>query len=142
MDMTPKKKYANLTKLGNITTPFGGKTKYEEKHQGIDIANKNGTPISAFEGGKVTALRVGQKNGDNGFGNSVIIKDKFGKVHRYSHLSKISVKPGEEVSKGKEIGKMGDTGSSYSPTGKDSSHLDYRIVDAYGKYINPTKYIK
>lgn len=142
MNITPKKQYTNLSALGNITTKYGDKTKYESAHQGIDIANKNGTPIPAFEGGKVTALRVGQKNGDNGFGNSVIIKDKYGKVHRYSHLKDIMVKPGENIPKNKQIGTMGDTGSSYSPTGQDSSHLDYRISDAYGKYINPTKYIK
>lgn len=130
------------TKLGVVTTPYGGKTKYEKFHQGIDIANKNGTPIPAFEGGQVIGLKQGQVNGDNGFGNSIIIKDKYGKVHRYSHLKDILVKPLENIPKNKVIGTMGDTGSSYSPGGGDSSHLDYRIHDAYKKHIDPTKYVK
>lgn len=141
--MTPNKTYPNLkTKLGVVTTPWGGKTKYESFHKGVDIANKNGTPVPAFAAGKVIGLKTGQKNGDNGFGNSVIIKDKYGNIHRYSHLKDILVKPLEVVPKGKVIARMGDTGSSYSPTGSDSSHLDYRIHDAYKKYIDPSKFVK
>lgn len=141
--MTPNKQYQNLkTKLGVVTTPYGGKTKYERFHGGIDLANKNGTPIPAFAAGQVIGIKKGQVNGDNGYGNSIIIKDKFGNVHRYSHLKDILVKPKEVVPKGKIIAKMGDTGSSYSPTGSDSSHLDYRIHDAYKKYIDPTPFVK
>ena len=141
--MNPNKQYQILkTKLGNITTPFGGKTKYEKFHEGIDIANKKGTKIPAFVPGKVIGIKDGQENGDNGFGNSIIIKDKYGNVHRYSHLKDILVKPLQNVEKGKTIATMGDSGSAYSPTGSDATHLDYRIHNAYKKYIDPTKYIK
>ena len=139
---TPKKKYSNLASLGTITTKWNDKTKYEPQHKGVDIANVNGTKIPAFEGGKVIGVKPGQKNGDNGYGNSILIKDKYGNTHRYSHLKDILVKPGEEVQKEQKIATMGDTGSSYSPSGGDSSHLDFRIVDAYGRYKNPTKYVK
>ena len=140
--MTPNKQYQILkTKLGVVTTPFGGKTRYENKHLGIDIANKEGTPIPAFASGKVIGLKANQAKGSNGYGNSVIIKDKFGNVHRYSHLKDILVKPLEEVSKDKVIATMGATGSAYSPTDGDATHLDYRITNAYKKYIDPTKFV-
>ena len=137
-----KDKFKNLKGLGRVTTKWGGKTHYEDFHKGIDIANKNGTPIPAFTEGKVIGIKDGQKNGDNGFGNSVIIKDKENNIHRYSHLKEIHVAPKQEIKGGEIIGTMGDTGSSYSPSGGDSSHLDYRIHNAYKKYINPTKYVR
>ena len=142
-----KEKYKNLNKvkLGKVTTPWNGKTRYENKHKGIDIANAPGTPIPAFEGGKVIGVKPGQKPGDNGYGNSILIRDKFGNTHRYSHLKDILVKPGEEVPKKKVIATMGDTGSAYSPTSNKpgaGTHLDIRIVDAFGRYKNPSKYLK
>jgi hypothetical protein len=36
---------------------------------------------------------------------------------------------------------MGKSGNSYSPSGWDPSHLDLRIVDAYGRYKNPMTYL-
>jgi len=141
--MTPNKQYQNLnTKLGKVTTPYGGKTKWENFHAGIDIANKKGTPIPAFVTGQVIGVKEGQKNGDNGYGNSVLIKDKYGNTHRYSHLQNILVKPGDIVPQKKVIATMGDSGSAYSPTNGDATHLDYRIHNAYKQYINPTKYVQ
>ncbi len=142
MENVPKKKYPNLSSLGNITTQYGGKTKYEKFHPGVDIANKKGTPIPNMEEGQVVGVKPGQKNGDQGFGNSILVKDKKNNVHRYSHLRDIMVKPGEMVPKNKIIGSMGDSGSSYSNSGGPSDHLDYRIVDSFGKFKNPKKYLK
>lgn len=145
MENVPTKKYPMLNKLGRVTTPFGGKTRYEGSHKGIDIANKIGTPIPAFVPGKVIAIKPGQKPGENNYGNSILIKDKFGNIHRYSHLTKILVKPGEEVKKDEKIGTMGETGSAYSESSTApgaGSHLDYRIHNAYKQFIDPTKYVK
>lgn len=133
------KKYANLSKLGKITTPYGGQTRNEGFHPGVDVANKNGTPIPNMASGVVTKVITGRKNGDNNFGNQVVVKDRKGNSHMYSHLKDIFVRPGQKVKKGNITMTMGDTGASYSPSGGDSSHLDYRIVDAYGKYRDPSK---
>lgn len=136
------KEYSNLTKLGNLTTPFGGSTTQEEFHPGVDIANKKGTPIPAFAGGKVLQTITDRKNGTNNFGNSVIIKDTKGQMHRYSHLDKVNVAPGQTVRPGEEVATMGDSGAAYSPSGGDASNLDYRIVNAYGQYVDPMNYLK
>jgi len=132
--MNPRQRFSNL---GNITTPFLGRTRDETQHKGVDFANRNGTPIPAFSDGVITS--VGTTN--NGMGNVVTLKDKGGNTHQYGHLHSSLVKPGQVVKKGIPIAKMGDSGNSYSPNGGDSSHLDIRISDAYGRWKNPLKYI-
>jgi len=127
--------------LGVVTTPFGGATRYENTHPGIDIANKKGTSIPAFTGGIVVAVEEGRKQGDRGYGNYVIVKDRDGNQHRYSHLDKGYVKVGQRIEKGQPVGAMGNSGTTYSESGGDGSHLDYRVVSAYGKYMNPLSYI-
>jgi murein DD-endopeptidase MepM/ murein hydrolase activator NlpD len=124
-------------KIGKLTTPFGAKTEQEKFHPGIDLAAKRGTPLPAFKGGKVVQIITGKPHGTNDFGNSIMIKDKKGLTHRYSHLHDVLVKPGQTVGDGQKIGSIGDSGATYSPSGSDSSNLDYRIVDAFGKFINP-----
>ena len=133
-----KQKYSNIAKLGKITTPYLGSTKTEPEHLGIDIANSNGTPIKSNTKGIVTDASYYPDD----FGNSIMIKDNKGNLHKYSHLKKMFVNKGMKVEKGTHIGNMGDTGNSYSPSGGDSSHLDYRVTGKGGKNINPTKFFK
>lgn len=121
--------------------PYGGATKYEKFHPAVDVANNSGTPIPAFSGGTVVKTDLGHKQGENNYGNSVIIQDDQGNKHRYSHLHRAYVSPGQRVHGGQPIGQMGATGSAYSPSGGDPSHLDYRVVSAYGKYKNPLPFI-
>jgi len=128
--------YENLKKLGNVTTGYGGKTAGEPFHPGIDVANRRGTQIPAFTPGVVVDVKTGFKNGDKDFGNLVKIRDAGGKIHQYGHLNQALVRPGQTVGQNQPIATMGDSGNSYSPTGGDSSHLDYR-VESRGAYINP-----
>ena len=50
-----------------------------------------------------------------GYGNLVIIYHDESHSTLYAHLSLISVKPGEHVSKGQKIGESGNTGYSTGP---------------------------
>jgi len=134
--MNPRN-YKNLRLPGRITTPFGGRTKDEPVHPGVDIANVSGTPIPAFEDGVVTG--TGPKT--DGSGNVVTLKDKMGNTHQYGHLQNALVKPGTRVRKGQSIAKMGKSGNSYSPTGGDPSHLDVRIAKPNGQWENPMNYL-
>lgn len=136
------KTYKNLAKLGNITTKYGGMTRDEFPHKGIDVANKKGTPIPNMAKGVVLATKTGVPSKTNSYGNSVLIRAKNGDTHRYSHLKDVLVKEGQVIPEKKVIGTMGDSGNSYSPTGGDASHLDYRILDAFGKYRNPSKKLR
>lgn len=132
------------SKLGVVTTPVGGQTAYEKFHPGVDIANHKGTPIPPPVSGFVTQVVSGRKQGDQGFGNSVTVKDAQGNQHQLGHLEQPNVRVGQRVQAGQgSVGTMGNSGAAYSPSGKgDGTHLDYRIVSAYGKYKNPMTYVK
>jgi murein DD-endopeptidase MepM/ murein hydrolase activator NlpD len=134
----PQSRFQNI---GKLTVPFGGKTAEEPVHPGVDFANTMGTPIHAPVSGTVTQAEGGHVQGENNFGNSVTLKDASGNSHEFHHLQNIAVKPGQQVQQGQPVGTMGNTGATYSPSGKgDGTHLDYRIVTAYGQYLNPTPF--
>ena len=134
--------YDKFKDLGTMTVPYGGSTRYENVHPGVDIANKIGTDINSFSGGTVTDMRTGMgRTTKPSFGNYVIVTDPQGAKHRYSHLNQSWVKVGQEVQAGDRLGAMGNSGSVYSNSGGDGSHLDYRIRDAFNKYIDPSKYL-
>lgn len=98
-------------------------------HKGIDFTSPVGTPIYSTGDGKV--VKVEYKK--TGYGYNVIIDHGYGYETRYAHMSKILVKPGEKITKGQEIGKVGNTGSSTAP------HLHYE-VHLNGRAINPLQY--
>lgn len=136
----PLQKFKNL---GVMTVPYGGPTRQEAQHPGVDFANEMGTPIPASVDGVVTKAEGGHVQGENNFGNSVYIKDSNGDEHQYHHLQNIGVHPGQQVRKGQNVATMGNTGATYSQSGKgDGTHLDYRIVSAYGQYKNPMTYLQ
>ena len=142
-NLPPNKQFPGLTGLGKVTTQWGGSTNYEKFHPAIDIANAKGTPIQAPVSGTVVGAVSGKVQGDAAYGNSVRIKDANGNSHNLGHLDQTMVKPGQAITQGMQIGTMGNSGAAYSPSGKgDGTHLDYRIVTAFGRYQNPQPYLK
>ena len=111
-----------------FTSPFG--KRWGRMHNGTDFAASHGTPIYSTADGVVISAGWGQ-----GYGNLVKIQHDFGIETRYAHMSKISVKVGQRVSRGQQVGAMGSTGRS---TG---THLHYE-VRVGGKPVNPMTYIK
>ncbi len=89
-----------------------------------------GTPVYAT--GEGTVIFAGWQRG---YGNLIKIQHELGTETRYGHLSKIRVKAGQKVSRGSQIGDMGNTGRS---TG---SHLHYE-VRVNGRAVNPMSFIK
>lgn len=129
-------------KIGPTTTPYGGRTAYEKFHPGLDIAAPIGTQQPAFRGGKVTEVVTGKKQTPNtpSYGNYVIITDHEGNKWRYSHLNRTWLRVGQEIQPGEILGEIGNTGSTYSTSGGTGAHLDVRIQDAYGAWVNPAKF--
>ena len=111
-----------------FTSGFG--MRWGRMHKGTDFAAAHGTPIYATADGVVYSAGWG-----TGYGNLVKIQHAFGIETRYAHMSKILVKAGQRVSRGQQIGAMGNTGRS---TG---THLHYE-VRVGGKAVNPMTYIK
>lgn len=113
---------------GNRTDPFRGGA---ARHQGIDLAAPVGTPIYATADGTVSD--AGYNRG--GYGNLIKLDHGRGIETRYGHLSRIMVSPGQRVTRGQLIGRMGSTGRS---TG---SHLHYEVrID--GRAVNPIPFMK
>lgn len=110
------------------TSGFG--MRWGRMHSGTDFAAPHGTPIYATADGVVTHAEW-----LSGYGRLIKIQHEFGIETRYAHLSKLSVKKGQRVSRGDLIGAMGNTGRS---TG---THLHYE-VRVGGKAVNPMIYIK
>lgn len=103
---------------------------YSWRHQGLDIANKTGTPIYAADAGTIEFA-----GWNSGYGNNIIINHGGGKKTRYAHLSKFYSTRGQAVGKGESIGEMGSTGWSTGP------HLHFEVIINGVKY-NPLNYIK
>jgi len=78
---------------------------------GVDLANKCGTPIYAAAAGTVQrAVFNGAWN--FGMGNYATILHSNGTVTYYGHLQTLSVKSGDKVGVGDRIGLMGRTGKA------------------------------
>jgi murein DD-endopeptidase MepM/ murein hydrolase activator NlpD len=97
---------------GNITQQFWG------GHRAIDVGSWVGAPAKAADSGYVV-LAGGGWNG--GYGNHVIIDHGNGFTTLYAHLNSIFVRPGESISRGQQIGTVGNTGNSTGP------HLHFEI---------------
>ena len=129
-----------------------GKTKFTKWytfHNGVDFADAVGTPVLAAEDGEVVAM------GDEGkyaYGKWIAIKHNNGLTTLYGHLSKQSVKKGEDVDRGEKIGLMGSTGYSTGPhvhfgvyTSEsfevvNSSSVKGLLIPT-GAHIDPEKYL-
>ena len=85
-------------------------------HAGLDFAGSYNAPVLATGGGVVT---FANRNGR--YGKLVQIDHGQGFVTRYAHLAEISVKAGQEVERGTQVGLVGSTGRSTGP------HLHYEL---------------
>ena len=124
---------------GERTHPSGTGSKSDGKkhfHKGVDIAYKEGESIGAFMGGQV--VYAGNRN--DGYGNTVEIKDKNGAIHKYHHGQSIpqaimdAYKTGKSIKDNTVIMKAGHTGYA---TG---THLDYEVWQN-GKHTHPLEYL-
>jgi murein DD-endopeptidase MepM/ murein hydrolase activator NlpD len=114
------------SEFGYRVSPFTGR---RELHKGMDIANREGTPIIAPADGVITFA-------DNQWlmGNMITVDHGYGVLTRYGHMSKLLKKNGERVKRGETIALMGNTGRSTGP------HLHYE-VRLNGVPVNPITYI-
>ena len=120
-------------RYGKRKDPFTGKSEY---HAGMDFRARRGSPVFAPAD---AVVRIASRK--RGFGLLVELQHGRGfypgkkrKLVRYrtrfAHLSKILVKPGQQVKRGDFIGLAGSTGRSTGP------HLHYEMI-VNGRRINP-----
>jgi len=113
--------------FGYRSDPFNSSS--AEFHPGIDFKGARGDEAKCTATGRVVFA-----GWYGGYGNCVRIAHANDFETLYGHLSRITVKVGQEVTVGQKIGEVGSTGHS---TG---THLHYE-VRKNGKAINPAKFL-
>ena len=123
-----------LAGSGNFSWPTAGYVSqgYWRGHPAIDIAGWLGAPVTAADAGYVILAGGGW---NSGYGNYAIVDHGNGFTTLYAHLSTIFVQPGATVSRGQQLGTMGNTGNSTGP------HLHFEIR-YNGVPYNPTGYLR
>lgn len=112
--------------FGKRIDPFTGQL---AMHEGIDFEVDTGTAVHAAAGGVVTFAGAHPQ-----YGNLVEIDHGDGLSTRYAHLSKILVKRGEIVLRGRKVGLSGSTGRATGP------HLHFE-VRYNGFAVNPDRFL-
>lgn len=116
-----------------ITSDYGPRTSpasgASSNHQGIDIGASYGADIVAAADGTVKAATY-----SSAAGNYVMIDHGGGLYTVYMHASSLLVSPGQTVTAGQVIAKVGSTGIS---TG---NHLHFG-VSLNGSYVSPWSYL-
>lgn len=115
----------------SLSSLFG--PRWGSMHNGIDLAAGEGTPYYAADAGTVLyATYDGGYNG--GAGNWIVLAHGNGMQTVYMHSSAVFVSPGQQVSRGQNIGAVGNTGDSYG------AHLHFE-VRLGGSAVNPLNYL-
>lgn len=102
---------------------------HRRMHTGVDLTAPKGTSVYATGDGVVEAAGAGNP-AYAGYGIVCVVNHGFGFKTLYAHLSKVSVKAGQRVKRGEQLGDVGSTGLSQGP------HLHYEVIQN-GKCVNP-----
>ncbi len=98
-------------------------------YNAVDVANKCGTPVYAAAAG-VVQRAVGNGGWNSGMGNHITILHSNGTVTYYGHLMSLSVKPGDKVYTGQNIGLMGGQPGMAGAGKSTGCHLHFQVVGA------------
>lgn len=118
---------------GRLSSPFGWRNvsvNGNRYHGGVDLAAPHGTTVRAARSG--TVVRAGWWGT---YGNAVVLDHGDGTETRYAHLSAVSVRVGQPVRQGDELGRVGSTGASTGP------HLHFE-VRFDGRAVDPLPYLR
>jgi murein DD-endopeptidase MepM/ murein hydrolase activator NlpD len=110
---------------GDLFDPFTGT---EKNHNGVDLAAEQETQILAPADGEVTAVRD-----DVYWGKTVRVKHCCKYETFYAHLGSVSVRVGQKLSRGTQIGTIGESGWTTHP------HLHYELIKD-GVNVDPLLY--
>jgi murein DD-endopeptidase MepM/ murein hydrolase activator NlpD len=124
--MLPVSAPYNASAFGRRVDPFTGQW---AMHEGIDFLAEKGSPVAAAADGVVIFAGFHPQ-----YGYMVDIDHGNDLVTRYAHQSKLVVKEGEVVQRGRKLGEVGSTGRSTGP------HLHFE-VRYRGAAQNPMKFL-
>lgn len=110
------------------TYVYGGRVVDRQDHLGLDLARTAAAPVPAANDGTVVLARY-----FGIYGNAVVVDHGYGLMSLYGHLSAIEVKEGEQVRRGRVIGRTGDTGLA------GGDHLHFAIL-LHGLPVSPIEW--
>ena len=125
--ITPIEASWNASSFGWRIDPITGQ---HALHEGIDFIADVGTPVFAAAGGVVVFAEH-----HNQYGQMVEIDHGNDFITRYAHASKLLVKVGEVVRRGRKVAEVGSTGRSTGP------HLHFE-VRYKGAAQNPARFLQ
>ncbi len=98
-------------------------------HTGLDFAAAEGTPVRSITGGTVT-----NASWHSAYGNLTQITNDDGTVFYYAHQATRTIRNGQRVTAGQQIGTVGNTGNSYGA----HLHLEVRVA---GRTVDPATWL-
>lgn len=126
-----------------ITSYFGANDVKERKgaHDGVDWGMPIGTAVKSVLPGKVVSA---QPNG--GYGLTVIVEHTVGDqtyTTQYSHLSQATVKVGDTIMSGGQVGLSGGATGDRTLDGTSTGpHLHLTVKDPSGRAIDPITFLQ
>jgi murein DD-endopeptidase MepM/ murein hydrolase activator NlpD len=138
---SPNRSFSSPVEATRISQAFGAQSApvktASNRHQGVDLAVSEGTPVKAAAKGTVVFAGWAE-----GYGKLIILAHEGNYQTRYAHLSSIKAIVGKSVEAGTVIGTSGKTGTNEAP----HLHFEVRENTASGKpfsgqAIDPQKYL-
>jgi len=114
------------SRYGERSDPFTGKRAH---HQGLDFVGTRGTEVLSVASGVV--IRAGKQGA---YGNTVEIDHGNGYRTRYAHNEALIVEPGDHVTAGQVIARLGSSGRASAP------HVHFEVLKD-GTPINPSSFV-
>lgn len=102
-------------------------------HMGTDVFAPMGSPAYAVIDGVIRR----ESTSDNG-GLQVYLRGSDGNEYFYAHMSAYVARPGQHVSAGEEIAKVGDTGNARG----GPPHVHFEVHPGGGAPVNPYPYVR
>jgi septal ring factor EnvC (AmiA/AmiB activator) len=115
------------TRFGTVVHP---RFKTEIPHPGLDIDAPQGAPFrSIFDGHVAYAASL------TGYGLTVVVDHGHGIVSIYAHAEALLVAQGEDVERGQDLGRIGDSASLRGP------YLYFELRDG-GRPVDPSSWLR
>jgi murein DD-endopeptidase MepM/ murein hydrolase activator NlpD len=102
-------------------------------HTGQDFVVPTGTSVKAVAAGTVVTAGWG-----GAYGYQVVIRHADGMYTQYAHFSSLTVRAGQTVRAGRQIGRSGSTGNTTGP----HLHFEVRTGPSYGSDVSPLAYLR
>ena len=113
---------------GNFSPGVATDKNHQKGHDGIDVRAEKGAIAQSMADGKVINVANTPKGGLN-----LTIKFDNGYKAYYAHLESITVKVGESVKAGAQVGTVGNTGNAQ----RGVPHIHLQVWSPAGSLINP-----